>query len=155
MMEIVIGVVALAYVAFSVKVQRKLTNPARNYEIQNMIKEKSKELNELAKNRASQELMDKKQKEVTTLLSESMRSQMKPMFVILPFFFIMFYVVFPAVFPADLKVDFMSAQWDYKSYFIMLAFVFGIVLSVGMSLYDKVKMARKQKQESQEQKPAA
>jgi uncharacterized membrane protein (DUF106 family) len=156
MMELVITALAIVYVIFSVTMQRKLTNPSRTQEIQKLIKDKSKELNDLAKGGASQEQMAKKQKEVTTLLSESMRSQMKPMFVILPIFFIMFYVVFPAVFPADLKVDFLSAPWDYKSYFIMVSFVVGIATSLGMSVYDKMRLAKKQKQAAEgDQTPPA
>jgi uncharacterized membrane protein (DUF106 family) len=151
MIEIVVTAIAIAYVAFSVTAQRKLTNPKRTYEIQQVIKDKTKELNEMSKNKASQEQMAKKQKEITGLLSESMRSQMKPMFVILPVFFIMFYVVFPAIFPTNPNVSVLSMDFDYKTYFILVSFVLGFVLSMSLMIYDKVRLGGSKKQEGQAQ----
>jgi uncharacterized membrane protein (DUF106 family) len=142
MIGIEITLIALVYVIFSISMQRKLTNPKRTYEIQDAIKQKSKELSELSKNRASQEQLMAKQKEVTALLSESMRSQLKPMFVILPVFFIMYYVLFPAAFPSNSTVTLISVKFNYKTYFIVLAFVFGLALSVIMMLRDKAKMKK-------------
>jgi uncharacterized membrane protein (DUF106 family) len=142
MIGIEITIIAFVYVIFSISTQRKLTNPKRTYEIQEAIKQKSKELSELSKNRASQEQLLAKQREVTTLLSESMKSQLKPMFVILPIFFILYYVLFPAAFPSDATVTLLSMKFNYKTYFIILAFVFGLVLSIIMMMRDRATMKK-------------
>lgn len=150
MIGIEITIIAVVYVFFSVTTQRKLTNPTRTYEIQQIIKEKSKELNELVKNKASQEQMAAKQKEVTALLSESMRSQLKPMFVILPVFLILYYIIFPAVFPSNPNITLFSNPFNYRLYFIIVSFVLGLILSVGMMVYDKIRMSKAQKQAAAE-----
>lgn len=142
-MELEITILAMAYVVFSVTMQRKLTNPKRTFEIQQEIKKKTNELNEMVKAKASQDQLAKKQKEVTGLLSESMRSSMKPMFVILPIFFIMFYLVFPAVIPASTQVNVFAMKFDYKTYFIIVSFIVGFVLSMSFMLYDKVRLGKK------------
>jgi len=124
--------------------QRKLTNPRRNCEIQQQIKDKTKELNEMSKNKASNEQLATKQKEVTALLSESMRSQFKPMLVMLPVFFLVYYLVLPSIFPSDLMITVLSSSFDYKTYFIIVSFVFGFALSMGMMAYDKKRLAKAQ-----------
>lgn len=155
MIGIEVTILALAYVAFSITMQRKLTNPKRTYEIQREIQEKTKELNEMSKNKASPDQLAKKQKEVTTLLSESMRSQMKPMFVILPIFFVVFYLVFPAAFPSNPNVTVPVVSWtlNYKTYFIAVSFVLGFVLSMGLMLNDKIKLGAAKKPESPQPQP--
>ena len=122
---------------FSVAMQRKLTNPRRNVEIQRQIQAKTKELNEMSKNKASNEQLAAKQKEVTTLLSESMRSQFKPMLVVLPVFFLVYYMILPAIFASDITVTVLSSTFDYKTYFIIVSFIVGFALSMGMMAYDK------------------
>ncbi len=142
-----VTIAAVVYVLFSVSVQRKLVNTKEVMVKQNVIKEKSKELNELVKSKASQEAMMAKQKEITSLLGESMRSQLKPMFVILPIFFLFYYLVFPAVFPTNPNIHFLSMTLNYKSYFVLVAFVAGIVVSGVLMLNDRIKIAKEKKQE--------
>lgn len=152
MIDVVVGiemtVLAVVYVAFSVFVQRKLVNMKRLYETQNIIKEKSKELNELAKNKADSQLMLAKQKEITSLLSESMKSQFKPMFVILPVFIVVYYLIFPAVYPSDPNVTLLSMTFNYRYYFIIVAFVLGLLFSVALMINDRLKMAKEKSQEA-------
>ncbi len=148
LLAIEITILAVAYVGFSVTTQRKLTNPKRTFEIQQEIKKKTTELNEMVKAKASQEQLAKKQKEVTGLLSESMRSQMKPMFVILPIFLVIFYLVFPAVFSTNPNVTVLSMNVNYKTYFIAVSFVLGLVLSMSFMLYDKIKLGAKKQEAS-------
>ena len=155
MIGIEVTILALVYVAFSVTTQRKLVNPKRTFEIQREIQVKTKELNEMVKNKASQDLLAKKQKEITGMLSESMRSQMKPMFVILPIFFVLFYLVFPAVFASNpnVTVPVLSMTFNYKTYFIIVSFVLGFALSTSLMIYDRVRLSKGKKQEG-EQTPA-
>ncbi|MDE1874182.1 MAG: DUF106 domain-containing protein [Candidatus Micrarchaeota archaeon] len=143
-----ITVIALAYVVFSVFVQRKLVDMRKMQETQDVIKQKSKELNELSKSGASQEKLAEKQKEITSMLGQSMRSQLKPMFVVLPIFFVVYYLVFPAVFPSSLQitVPFISMTLGYQTYFIAVAFVGGMVLSFGLMFRDRIRLAREKKQ---------
>lgn len=143
-----ITVIAIVYVAFSVFIQRKLVNMKRTYEVQEIIKAKSKELNELSKNKASQEALLAKQKEITSLLGESMKSQFKPMFVILPLFFIMYYWAFPIVFASNpsVTIPLLGMSLNYKSYFILVAFILGFIFSIGLMINDRIKMAKSKKQ---------
>lgn len=142
-----ITMVALVYVVFSVVVQRKLVDMKRMQEVQEIIKGKSKELNELSKNKASQDVLMAKQKEITSLLGQSMKSQLKPMFVVLPIFFVVYYLVFPAVFTTNpsVTVPIISMTLNYKSYFIAVAFVAGIILSMALMLRDRMRLAKEKK----------
>lgn len=142
MLGIEVTVVAVAYVCLSVLLQRKLTNPRRTYEIQDIIKKKTQELTDLTKRNADQKTLSAKQSEITGLLSESMRSSMKPMFVVLPIFLVLYYLVFPAVFPSDLTVTVLSMTLGYKTYFVAVAFIIGIVVSMSLMAIDKSKMKK-------------
>ncbi len=149
-----ITVIAVVYVLFSVFTQRKLIDMKRMQEVQEVIKAKSKELNDMAKQRVSQEVLMAKQKEITTLLGQSMKSQLKPMFVVLPIFFVMYYLVFPAVFVTNpnVTVPIISMTMNYKSYFILVAFVLGLLLTGVLMLRDRMRLAKEKKQaESAEQ----
>src|SRR5271157_4807555 len=99
---------AVAYVLVSIGLQRRLANPRKTYEAQDRIKAMTKELTELTKNKADQAVLAAKQKEITGVLSESMRSQMKPMFVVLPLFLVLYYLVFPSVIPGAPTITLFS-----------------------------------------------
>ncbi len=138
-----VTLLALGYVLFSVVVQRLLVPMVQMFEMQETIKVKTKELNDLIKNHATENQIAEKQKEVTTLLSTNMRVQLKPMLVILPIFYILFYYVFPMVFPTNPNVVFLSYTLSYKTYFILIALIAGILASLGTSLYYKIMKLRK------------
>lgn len=142
LLGIEVTVVAVAYVVLSVILQRKLANPRRTYEVQDIIKKKTNELTELSKNKADQAVLAAKQKEITGLLSESMKSSMKPMFVVLPIFLVLYYLVFPNVFSPTLTVQLFSWNLGYKTYFVVIAFVLGFVISTSLMVYDKAKMKK-------------
>jgi len=142
-----ITVIAVAYVVFSVAIQRKLVDMRKMREVQETIKQKSKELNELSKNKASQDVLMAKQKEITSLLGQSMRSQLKPMMVLLPTFFIVYYLVFPAVFTTNPDITLPLLAWtlNYRSYFVMVAFVAGMIISFGLMFLDRIRLSRDRK----------
>ena len=147
-------IIAIAYVLFSVSIQRKLIDMKHMREVQEIIKAKSKELNDMAKQKVSQEVLMAKQKEITTLLGQSMKSQLKPMFVVLPIFFVVYYLVFPAVFATNpnVTVPIISMTMNYKSYFILVAFILGLLLTVALMLRDRMRLAKEKRQaESAEQ----
>lgn len=143
-----ITAIAIIYVLFSVYVQRRLVDMKHMQEVQETIKAKSKELNEMTKSKVSNDVLMAKQKEITTLLGQSMRSQLKPMFVILPIFFVVYYLVFPAVFTTNPNVTVPILAWtlNYKSYFIGVAFIVGIILSFGLMFRDRIRLAKEKKQ---------
>lgn len=142
MIGIEVTLIATVYIAFSVLAQRKLVNRKRMYEVQSSLKAKSNELTEMSKRGADKESMAAKQKEITSLLSESMSSQFKPMLAILPVFFLLYYLALPSLFPASATVTLFSMTFNYKSYFIMVAFVLGFVVSMAVMAYDSFKMKR-------------
>ncbi|MEM3781707.1 MAG: EMC3/TMCO1 family protein [Candidatus Micrarchaeaceae archaeon] len=133
---------AAAYVAFSILMQRKLSNPKRLREIQGIIKSKSKELNELSKSHADTAVLAQKQKELTPLLSETMKLQFKPMLVVLPTFIILYYAVLPMLFAPGTKLSLFSFTVSYQIYFIFFSFIFGLIASLAVSFYDRKQSKR-------------
>ena len=89
------------------------------------------------KSNASKEQIAKKQGEVMPLMSESMRSSMKPMLVILPMFFVVYYMALPAL-PAQLGLTTADAAKTVQSLFFWVVFVFGILSSVVVLIYDRI-----------------
>ncbi len=141
-------IVAVAYSVFAVSIQRKLVNSITMYEMQDAIKEKSKQLNELVKSKASEEVLLQKQKEISSLLSASMRSSFKPMLVILPVFALLFYVIFPSLFPGKPVVSVFSMNFTDTSYFILVTFVVGLVISMVLMARDKRLLAQSKKMQN-------
>ena len=142
LLGIEVTILAIAYVLASVSLQRRLANPRRTYKMQDDIKKKANELTELTKNKAAQAQIDAKQKEITGLLSQSMKSQMKPMFVVLPLFLILYYLVLPVIIPGTPSVTLFSMTLGYKTYFVAAAFVVGLILSMSLMAYDKSQMKK-------------
>jgi uncharacterized membrane protein (DUF106 family) len=142
LLGIEVTLVAVAYVLVSISLQRRLANPRNTYKMQDDIKKKSNELTELTKTKAAQAQIDAKQKEITGLLSQSMKASMKPMFVVLPLFLVLYYLVFPNFFPAAATVSLFSMTLSYKTYFVAISFVAGLVISTSMMVLDRAKMKK-------------
>ncbi|MGC8547648.1 MAG: EMC3/TMCO1 family protein [Candidatus Micrarchaeia archaeon] len=137
--SLIIG--AALYVALSIFLQRKLVNTKRLREIQGIVKAKTKELTELSKSNADQSTLISKQKELTPLLSESMMMQFKPMLVILPLFIVIYYVFLPMAFAhVSAKFYLLSFGMNYQLYFIVFSFIFGIIGSIIVAVYDRKKL---------------
>jgi uncharacterized membrane protein len=151
LLGIEVTLVAVAYVLVSISLQRRLANPRQTYKVQDDIKRKSNELSELTKNKAAQAQIDAKQKEITGLLSQSMKASMKPMLVVLPFFLVLYYLVFPNFFPAAATVSLFSMTLSYKTYFVAISFVVGLVISTSMMVYDRAKMKKEAAQVAQQE----
>lgn len=150
-----IAVIAIAYALFTVAVQRhpKISNRKRMYEIQQQVKSTSDEMNRMVKNGASKEEIMSKQKEIMPLLSESMRSQMKPMFIIFPVLIVLYYFLLPMGFPKGTTVDLLSFQLSYQTFFIVVSFVVAFPLSLIFMALDKKRYGKPsvQQQPSQSQ----
>lgn len=142
LLGIEVTLVAVAYVLVTIGLQRRLANPRKTYEAQDRIKKMTAELTELTKSKADQVVLAAKQKEITGVLSESMRSQMKPMFVVLPLFLVLYYLIFPVVFPTAFNVSLFSMSLSYKTYFVVVAFVLGLIISTSFMAYDKAQMRK-------------
>jgi len=151
LLEIEMTLISIAYVLISTIVQRKFVNTRRIAELQQLISTKTKELNELHKNNASDEAKKAKMEELNSHLSESMRHSMRPMIVALPLFVVVYYFIFPFVFPSDPNVTIFSFPLDYKTYFIIASIVFGIFLTLLLQKYDQMRLLKEKKQ----QEPAA
>jgi uncharacterized membrane protein (DUF106 family) len=133
----------IGYATFALKVQRTLTSPKKTREIQQKIKVLTKELNEMAKRN---EDITEKQKELMPLLNESMKTQMKGMFVILPVFFLVYYAMLPMVFNPIAQEAFtiFSIPLAYGTLFIVGAVIFGLVLGLFVSMLDRKKAKQDQ-----------
>ena len=130
--EIIIIVIAVAYAMLAVTIQRKLSNAKRLREIQAEISKVTKEMNKMMKDKVPEAQIVAKQKEMMPLLGESMKSSLKPMFVILPMFLIVYYVLVPMIpfgAPATPK--------EIQQFFFIVVFISGIVSAIVLMIYDK------------------
>jgi uncharacterized membrane protein (DUF106 family) len=140
---VVVIAVAIAYAAGALLLQRRLTNPKRMREIQRRLKEHSKNLSEMVKSGAPKETIAAKQKEVMPLFSESMRSQMKPLLVVLPLFIVLYYALLPLLIggmgASSSTISFIFPNLTYENFFFIVVFIFGMSLSIGVMVYDRKK----------------
>ena len=138
--EMIIIVIAVAYALASVAIQRKLSNAKRLREIQAQISKTTKEMNLMMKNKVPEAEINAKQKEMMPLLGESMRSSLKPMFVMLPMFLIVYYVLIPQIpFGAP------STPKSIQAFFFIVVFIAGILCAVAMMIYDKQATRKEEK----------
>jgi uncharacterized membrane protein (DUF106 family) len=139
--ELIIIAICVVYTLGSVALQRKLTNPKRMREVQARVKQLTNEMNLLAKSNATKEMITAKQNEMMPLMSESMRTMMKPMFVVLPIFLVLYYVMLPAL-AAPLGVA--GGAKSVQLLFFTITLVLGLISTAVILMYDRMKM----KQES-------
>jgi uncharacterized membrane protein (DUF106 family) len=138
--EMIIIVLAVAYALFAIAIQRKLSNAKRLREIQAQISKTTKEMNLMMKNKVPEAEIVAKQKEMMPLLGESMRSSMKPMFVILPMFLIVYYLLIP-----KLPLGPSATPKSIQDFFFIVVFVVGIISAIVMMLYDKQQTKKTEK----------
>ncbi len=139
LMLVAIGV---AYVVLSVVIQRKLGNPKRMRELQKRIQDISKEMNALVKNKAPQEEVSAKQKELMPLMGENMKTSMKPMFALLPVFLLLYYVLLPAGFSSwagHYYVTIFGDKLGYLGVFFVVVFTLGMISTAIIMVYDRKK----------------
>jgi uncharacterized membrane protein (DUF106 family) len=130
--EIFVAAIAVVYTCLAVGVQRFANNPKKTREMQYKMKMLSNELNAMIKRNAAQEEIAAKQKELMPLMSASMKSQFKPMFMILPIFFVLYYWIMPHLFAASISAS-------VQSLFFIIVFVLGMASSFIVLAYDKKK----------------
>lgn len=149
-----IVVFAIAYTLLTIVLQRKLVKMERVYEIQEIMKQKTKELTDLSKNGTATDEFKAKQAELMKLTTESMKNQIKPMVVIFPIFIIVYYLLLPMLLPPlgiTAKSSLASAfsiNFNYRSLFILTLFVSGLIGSFSLMAVDKAR--RKKKKEIQQ-----
>lgn len=135
---------AVAYICIAVPLQRKLTNMPKMYAAQAEMNAKTKELNDLAKSGASNEVLMAKQKELSGILMSSMKFQMKPLLVLAPFSILVYYVLLPMAFaaqPFTLVIPLLSYALTYKQFFFLSCLVLGLVVSLTLQMRDKKRIA--------------
>jgi uncharacterized membrane protein (DUF106 family) len=144
----IIVALAIGYAAFSIFIQRKLSNPKRIREIQRKVNENQKKLNEMIKSGAPKEAIQAKQKDLMPNMSEMMKYQIKPMLVILPSFVLLYWILLPNLISSlgasKSTINFILPNVTYQSFFIILEFIIGIAVSIVVMVYDR----RKGKQEA-------
>lgn len=138
-----LAAIAIAYVLLTLVVQRKLINYKRIKEIKKEMDSKMKELKQMGTT-ATKEMTDAKQKEIMLLTSESMKHQIKGMIIILPISILLYYIALPALFPAQATVTVLSYNLPYKTFFIIVAFVLGLMSTMLLSLYERAVAKRQQ-----------
>jgi uncharacterized membrane protein (DUF106 family) len=133
--------IGLLYIAFSTLAQRKIGNPKKMRQLQQRMNALSKELNALVKQNAPKEEIAKKQSELMPLMSENMKTSIKPMLAIMPVFFLLYYLVLPTAFHsiANEYITFLSMKLNYLGVFFACVFVVGIATSIIIMIYDRKK----------------
>ncbi len=136
-----IVVVAVIYATIAFFLQRKVSNIKRVNEIRKTVNQHQKDLNEMIKTNAAKADIEKKQQEMMSMLSESMKYQMKGMFIVVPMFLLIYYVALPYVFGGvtGTIATIFSINLTYQTLFVASAFVCGIVLLILVSVVDKIK----------------
>ena len=137
--EIVVVAIAIAYTVISIVIQRKLSNPKKMREVQAKIQIVQKEMNEMLKRNAPQNELMSKQKEIMPLMGESMKSSMKPMFVIFPLLILTYYLIIPSLPFGSNNVA------SIKTTFFYIVFILGMVSAVIIMLYDRKKAKEEMK----------
>jgi uncharacterized membrane protein (DUF106 family) len=135
----IIGFAAL-YSVIAILIQRVVVDAKKMRELNLQVRELQKEVNELIKNKAPQEHIMNKNKEMMPLLSETMKKQMKPMLVLLPLSLIVYGLVLPYVFH-DAAGTYVNFIWKlgYTTFFIVALFIIGFVIAMFVQMYDKKK----------------
>ncbi len=143
-LEVVILGVAYASVAFLL--QRKVSNIDKVNEIRVKINTHQKELNEMMKSNAQKSDLDKKQQEMMVMLSESMKYQMKGMFVVVPMFILFYYFLLPTAFTgiSGNIATLFTLGFTYQTLFVGSAFVTGIILLISVTIVTKLNKAKQQ-----------
>ncbi len=133
----------VAYTIGAAAVQRKLSNPKKTRALQDQIKIRSKELNEMIKRDAPKEEISAKQKEMMPLVKQSMSLNMKSTIVLIPSFLVVYYLILPFLF-SSLGTDSVSFSLfntafslQYRGLFFVVVFVLGLITSVSILLYDR------------------
>lgn len=141
--DFLIVALAVIYTVSSVFLQRKLSNPKKMRQIQRTIKEHTKKLNEMIKNKATKEEITAKQSEIMPLMSESMKNQMKSMLVVFPIFLLLYYELLPQLanamgFAQD-SINLMGFALNYQTFFFVIIFMTGIISTITIMVYDRKK----------------
>ncbi|MCL4381819.1 EMC3/TMCO1 family protein [Candidatus Marsarchaeota archaeon] len=141
--DFLIVALAVIYTVSSVFLQRKLSNPKRMRQIQRTIKEHTKKLNEMIKNKAAKEEITAKQSEIMPLMSESMKNQMKSMLVVFPIFLLLYYELLPQLantmgFAQD-SINLVGFALNYQTFFFVIIFMTGIISTITIMVYDRKK----------------
>lgn len=139
--EVIIIAIAVTYTLGSLFMQRRLSHPRKQRALQAKLNAMSKELNAMVKAKAPQEQILAKQKELMPLMSASMKSQFKPMLVILPVFFLVYYAFIPWLAGA---MGLAASISTVKLLFFITVFVLGIVSSITVLLYDRKRSKQEQ-----------
>jgi uncharacterized membrane protein (DUF106 family) len=130
---VIVVALAIVYAASTVVLQRKLSNAKRMREINAKIQKVTKEMNQMVKNKAPEAEIAARQKEIMPLLHESMKSSLKPMFVVLPIFLVVYYLLLP-------MLPFAAAANNTKGVqglFFIVVFITGMVLAITMMIHDR------------------
>ncbi len=143
-------VIGICYTLFSMFLQRKLTNPAKQREIQMRVKELTKQMQSMAK---SGQDISAQQRQLMPLMNESMKLQLRSMFVILPVFFVIYYVALPYIFQAysGTEITLLGIPLMYSNLFFATVLIFGLILSAIVLANDRKLMKAAQQKKQQEQ----
>ena len=136
---IIVGI-AILDVAMSTVIQRTLGNPKKARSIQRKLNRINIEMREMIKNKAPQEHIMAKQKEMMPHFNESMKNSMKPMIVIFPVLLAIYYLLIGVYLSSWQKyvINFIFPM-GYKELFIAVVFILGLVVGITIALYDRKK----------------
>lgn len=141
--DAMIIVAGVLYTIGAAVVQRKLTNPKKNREMQDQIKIYSKEINELIKKNAPKEEISAKQSQMMPLVRQSMTANLKSTIVLIPSFLVVYYLIVPWLFGGlgtstiAFSIGSYNVSLEYKGLFFVCVFVLGITTSIGIMIYDR------------------
>jgi uncharacterized BrkB/YihY/UPF0761 family membrane protein len=115
MITLIIVLIALLYTLSSFAIQRKMANMKKVYEMQEIIRQKSSIIN-----------------------------KMMPLLIILTLFLVIYYWLLPSIFPTHPNVIIDGIIFAYNTFFIIVVFTFGLILSFSVMLIDRNKRKKEQ-----------
>ncbi len=129
--------IALCYVVITVAIQRKFSNIKRIREIRTELNEHQAHLRKMGKTMSKEEL-DTKTSKMMELQTEMMRHTFKASLIILPVSLVLFYYLLPLAFPGTQpNISVLSFSFNYRTFFIIAAFIIGMLSQVAVAQYDK------------------
>lgn len=128
---LILVAISILYAIGSILMQRKISNAKKLRATQAKIQKVTDEMKVMMKNKASDAEIAAKQKEIMPLINETMMSSFKPMFVILPIFFLMYYLLIPHIPFAIGNVK------NVQYFFFLVTLVVGLILGIVFMIRDR------------------
>ncbi len=147
--------ISIIDVAISITVQRRIASVEKTYMLQAKMKRHMDELKELTNNKAPNEHLIAKQKEITDTMTETTMHQLRATPVLLVVSIFLYFLILPNLFPSATVNTLPIIGYKYHGfednyYFIGVTFVISLAVQLALGQRDKKRFAPKLQPKPQE-----